>query len=243
MIPIYYDLHIHSALSPCADDDMTPNDIVGMALLNGLDLIAITDHNSLLNAKSVMLAAKKAGAEHGKELIVLPGIEVSTAEEVHAICLFGCLESAEGFQTELSPFFSELANRADIFGHQLIYDENDCVTGELERMLIAPSSISFDNLYSLVHKYEGAFIPAHIDRDSFSVLSNLGFLPPQLGIGTLEVSLRGLENKFCESNPNLFEGKNTVFSSDAHRLWEINERVQYIMLPEYSAKAAIDYLC
>jgi len=118
---------------------MTPNDIVGMALLNGLDLIAVTDHNSLLNAEPVMKAAKAAQARQGKELIVLPGIEVSTAEEVHVLCLFRDLIAAQFFETELFPFYSTLSNRVSIFGNQILFDEEDRVTGEMERMLIAPT--------------------------------------------------------------------------------------------------------
>ena len=236
MLPVYYDLHIHTALSPCADNDMTPNDIVGMALLNGLDLIAITDHNSLSNAQAVV------GAANGKGLIVLPGIEVSTAEEVHVICLFSDCDSALNFETELSPYYPTLKNRVEIFGNQLFLNEADSVIGEEERMLIAPTTITFDELYLLVNKYGGAFIPAHIDRDSFSVISNLGFLPPHLNINTLEISLGGLEKGFDKSNSDLLKNHKVIFSSDAHQLWAISEKEHFLMLPERTAKAAIDYL-
>jgi len=234
--PVYYDLHIHTALSPCADNDMTPNDIVGMALLNGLDLIAVTDHNSMANAPSVIKAAEN------QELIVLPGIEVSTAEEVHVICLFSSLDSALDFEAELSSFYSTLKNRIDIFGNQLIFDASDQNTGEVERMLIAPASITFDDLFLLTHKYNGAFIPAHVDRDSFSVLSNLGFLPPHLSIKTIEVSPGGLDRGFVTENTDLFKQNKMVVSSDAHHLWSISEKEHFMLLPEKSAIAAIDFL-
>ena len=236
MISVYYDLHIHSALSPCADDDMTPNDIIGMAQLNRLDIIAITDHNSMANVPAVVKAAKETG------LIVLPGIEVATAEEVHVICLFADLETALRFEEELIPLYSTFVNRTDIFGNQLIYDEEDRLTGKIERMLIAPASISFDDLYYLTQKYDGAFIPAHIDRNTFSVISNLGFIPPHLNIKTVEVSLRGYDEGFDKHKTNLFYPRNVIFSSDAHQLWVINERKKFLKLPELSAKAAIDYL-
>jgi len=242
MVPVYYDLHIHSALSPCADDDMTPNDIVGMAILNGLDLIAVTDHNSMANAAAVVKVASAAQTLPGNELIVLPGIEVSTAEEVHVVCLFSDIESALGFEADLTPFYSALANRKDIFGNQIIFDESDRVTGEIKRMLIASASISFDDLFHLTGRHGGAFIPAHIDRDSFSVTSNLGFLPPHLDIRTVEISLKGVENDYSKNNAGLYEHKNMIFSSDAHQLWAINEKEIFLMLPERSAKAAIDYL-
>jgi len=215
---------------------MTPNDIVGMAVLNGLDMIAITDHNSLSNVESVI------NASLGKELIVIPGVEVSTAEEVHVICLFGCLDAANSFEAELFPFYSTLPNRVKIFGNQILFDENDRVAGEVERMLIAPTSISFDNLYHLTQKHGGAFIPAHIDRDSFSVLTQLGFLPPHLSINTVEVSPDGEKNGFTGSNTSLLENNKVVYSSDAHQLWAISEREHFLMLPERTAAAVIDFL-
>jgi len=221
---------------------MTPNDIVGMAILNELDLIAVTDHNSLSNAEPVVKAARIAKTQSGKELIVLPGIEVSTVEEVHVLCLFYDIESAQSFEAELAPLYSTLPNRVSIFGNQILFDENDHITGKMERMLFAPVSISFDMLHQLVNKHEGAFIPAHIDRDSFSVISNLGFLPPHLSISTLEVSPGGMERGFYKSNPDLFTDKNVIFSSDAHQLWAINEKEHFLMLPERSARAAIDFL-
>jgi len=242
MIPVYYDLHIHSALSPCASDEMTPNDIVGMALLNGLDLIAVTDHNSFSNSEAVINAAQAAKNKAGKELIVLPGAEISTVEEAHVVCLFSNLDSAMNFEAELTPYYSTISNRIDIFGNQTLYDENDRIIGEVERMLIAPTSISFDDLHSLVNKYHGAFIPAHIDRSSFSVISNLGFIPPHLEINTIEISPIGMENGFDVHRADMFVGKKPVFSSDAHQLWVISERKKYLSLPNLTAEAAIDFL-
>jgi len=242
MIPVYYDLHIHSALSPCAGDDMTPNDIIGMALLNGLDLIAVTDHNSLSNVEAIIMAAQALEMPAGTELIVLPGVELSTVEEVHVICLFEDLESAMSFEADLAPFFSPIINRVDIFGKQLLFDNKDQNTGHIERMLIAPTSISFDDLYSLTKKYNAAFIPAHIDRNSFSVLSNLGFLPPHLDITTVEVSPGGMDRGFDKKNADILANHKVIISSDAHQLWSINEKEHFLPLPERSARAAIDFL-
>jgi len=213
---------------------MTPNDIVGMAILNGLDIIAITDHNSIANASSVMEAARAANAQHGTNLIVLPGVEVSTAEEVHVLCLFNSIEKAQLFEAELEYFFNTIKNREDVFGTQNLLDSNDNITGTVERMLIAPSLISFDHLHQVVQKYGGAFIPAHIDKDSFSVTSNLGFLPPHLDINTIEI--------FSESESVNYPDKKIIYSSDAHQLWAINEKKHYLTLPELSAKAVINAL-
>jgi hypothetical protein len=215
---------------------MTPNDIVGMALLNGLDLIAITDHNTVLNTHAVIKAAE------GKGIIVLPGMEVSTAEEVHVLCLFDSIGKAVKFEEGLRLFLPTVENRKDIFGNQLVYDENDRLIGEVSHLLSAPTGVSFDALHSLTNKHGGAFIPAHIDRDSFSVLSNLGFLPPDLCIRTLEVSKLGAYKGFIEKNSGMFSNNRIITSSDAHRLWEISENTNYITLPNLSAKAAIDFL-
>jgi len=242
MIPVYYDLHIHSALSPCAGDDMTPNDIVGMALLNELDLIAITDHNSFTNTRAVVNAAQNANESMNKKLIVLPGAEISTAEEVHVICLFPDLYNSDRFSDEIAPYFSNLPNRHDIFGNQLLFDEKDNIIDSEKRMLIAPTAISFDELFHTVNKHNGAFIPAHIDRSSFSVISNLGFLPPHLNINTIEISPGGIDQGFLTENEDKYKDKKTIFSSDAHQLWMIAEKTNYFMLSEHSAEAAIDFL-
>jgi len=173
---------------------------------------------------------------------VLPGIEVTTAEEVHVLCLFSDIAAASGFEAELTPCFSPLANRVDIFGQQLLYDENDRITGNVERMLIASTTVSFDELYFMTQRYDGAFIPAHVDRDSFSVISNLGFLPPHLKINTVEVSPGGVKAGYDRENVGLFPNSRMIFSSDAHQLWAINEKKHFLMLPERSSKAIIDYL-
>ena len=233
MRPVYYDLHIHTALSPCADNDMTPNDIVGMALLNCLNLIAVTDHNSFANVEAVMKAAA------GKDLIVLPGAEIETSEEVHVLCLFPDLICARGFEEELDPLYSQIPNRPDIFGEQIVYDEHDRRTGVVGRMLLAPVAISFDDLHSMTHKHGGAFIPAHVDRDSYSVLSNLGFLPPHLSIPAVEVSSAGFERGYVKKNPNRLPRSRVIISSDAHHLWNIADMNHFLYLPELSPQAAI----
>ena len=236
MTEIYYDLHIHSALSPCADNDMTPNDIVSMALLNGLDVIAITDHNSFGNVEAVMKAA------HGKELIVLPGAEIETREEVHVLCIFCDLESAFAFEKELTPFYSNIPNRVDIYGEQILYNEEDIKVGEIERMLLAACSISFDALYNMVKQHGGAFIPAHIDREANSALNNLGFLPPDLDIPVVEISALGLRKGFAKKHQSIASKHRLISSSDAHRLWDISERIHSLKIPEQTSVNVINFL-
>ena len=125
MIPLYYDLHIHSCLSPCGDDDMTPANLVGMAAVKGLDVIALTDHNTCKNCP----AAMHHGAEYG--VTVIPGMELTTEEEIHVICLFPSLQDALSFDALIGSKLMPFPNREDIFGKQQIMNEKDEVTGNL----------------------------------------------------------------------------------------------------------------
>ncbi|MGI6707045.1 MAG: PHP domain-containing protein [Clostridia bacterium] len=118
------DLHIHSCLSPCADDDMTPNNIVNMALLKKLDIISVTDHNSAGNVAAVMEVAKD------KDILILPGMEVNSREEVHLLCYFASLDSITAFDRFLYPYIPEVPNHKNIFGSQLLCNEQDKVIGE-----------------------------------------------------------------------------------------------------------------
>ena len=172
MIPLYYDLHIHSCLSPCGDDDMTPANIVGMAAVKGLDVIALTDHNSCRNCPAAMYHGEKYG------VIVIPGMELTTQEEVHVTCLFPTLEDALAFDALVYEKLLPVPNREDIFGKQQIMDERDEVTGTVKNLLINATSISFDDVFSLAASFHGIAYPAHVDKPSTSLLSNLGFVPP-----------------------------------------------------------------
>ena len=126
----YYDLHIHSSLSPCGDEDMTPNNIVNMAILKGLDIIAVTDHNAAGNVEVIM----KRGAR--KQLIVVPGIEIESAEDVHILALFPDLDSCLATERSVREALPFIKNRAEIFGRQLLMDEADEITGDVENLLI-----------------------------------------------------------------------------------------------------------
>ena len=112
MSQYYYDLHVHSCLSPCADDDMTVHNIAGMAALKGLQIVALTDHNTCGNCRSFYAACKRQG------IIPIAGMELTTAEEIHLICLFEELESAEAFEKEFKAYRLRVRNRVEIFGHQ-----------------------------------------------------------------------------------------------------------------------------
>lgn len=207
-----YDFHIHSALSPCGDREMTPNNIVNMAAVMGLSCIAISDHNTTGNAKAVIEAGNRVGIK------VLPGMEVETEEEVHILTLFKGLDAAEDLAKKIYGLLPDIKNRPDIFGEQLFLDEDDNVTGIEEKLLISPAQISMNKLFFEVKERGGVFIPAHVDRHSYSVLTNLGFIPDDLPIKFIEVSKTVSDiGEYLNSRPDL-KRYCVLQSSDAHRL-------------------------
>ena len=226
----FYDLHLHSALSPCGDEDMTPNNIVNMALLKGLDIIALSDHNSAGNLRAVAKAA-------GSRLLVIPAIEVESAEEVHIVCYFPSVDRAEQFSEELKAQLPPIENRPDIFGRQLYLNEKDEVTGEEHQLLVCASGLSIEQVFSLTANYGGASVPAHIDRSSSSILSNLGFIPPDLPVSALEITAKGraeLEQKYASFR--------ILTNSDAHYLEDIAEPEFSLDLEEKSIDCFLHYL-
>ena len=222
-----YDLHMHSCLSPCGDNDMTPNNIVNMASLIGLDIIAVSDHNSALNLPAVFKAAGKIN------LLVIPAIEVCTSEEVHVLCLFEALDNALQFSDYIHGSLPDIKNSADIFGEQLILNENDEIVGHEDKLLINALTLSLDKLMNTLPAYDGIAIPAHVDKTSNSIISNLGFIPP-------EYNFSCIEQKSKESNID-FIGKR-IYNSDAHYLEHINEPINHIEVSEKSIKAVIEAL-
>lgn len=232
----YYDLHIHSALSPCGDEDMTPNNIVNMAAIKGLDIIAVTDHNSSLNCAAAIEAAK------GLPLMVLPGMELCTAEECHVVCVFPHLAECLEFNDYVRKHYTPVKNKPEIFGRQLIMDAEDEIVGEEECLLTTSTALSVDSISKTVCDMGGAAFPAHIDRPSYSVLAMLGFLTPEMGFKTAELS------KLCGSVDELYpvhkylEDYRIVRNSDAHYLGDIAERENYLELEELTATAVIEWL-
>ncbi|HOQ36855.1 MAG TPA: PHP domain-containing protein [Acetivibrio sp.] len=231
----FADLHIHSALSPCSDNDMTPNNIVNMAYLKGLDIIAITDHNSTENCRAVVDCGKKRG------IVVVPGMELETREEVHMVCLFPGVDEACKMQEIVYNALPDVENREDIFGQQVMMDEEDNIKGYLKRLLLTASNLSIDDAYLHVTSLGGVVIPAHIDRDSYSMISNLGIIPSTPKMKYLEVSKGCDVEKFLESNPYLKEF-NLIRSSDAHTLGNILERESSIELEELSIECLLSTL-
>lgn len=232
---VYYDLHLHTCLSPCGDNDMTPWNTVNMAKLLGLDMIAITDHNSCKNCRSAIKVGESIG------ITVIPGMELCTAEEVHCICLFESIDKAEDFSDFIRTTMPSVKNREEIFGQQLVMDEADTVLGKEERLLIAASSVSIDSLPDLIKEYGGVCCPAHINRESYSILSSLGDFPPGLNVNAFELTPDADEKFYLEKYAYLKE-KRLLRGSDAHYLENMREREFYLDLEENSSSALISYL-
>ncbi len=231
----YYDLHLHSCLSPCGDMDMTPNNIVNMAKLLGLDVIALTDHNTSLNCEAAMKAGEKIG------LLVIAGMELTTSEDIHAVCLFPTLEKALKWNDYVDNHRIKIKNKPDIYGRQVIMNENDEETGETEHLLIPATDISIMSAHKLVKDFGGVCYPAHIDRDSLSILSVLGEIDESCGFTTAELADKTRLSALRAQHPILNTLK-IVTNSDAHYLENMREAENFIELPELTAENVIEYL-
>ena len=235
MFNLYYDLHIHSCLSPCGDDDSTPANIAGMAAIKGLDVIALTDHNSCRNTP----AAKKAADEYG--LVFVPGMELTTAEEVHVLCLFAEIEAALEWDRFVYDRLLKIRNRSEIFGNQILYNDNDEITGYEENLMINATTIVFDEVYDLVSRYDGIMIPSHIEKSSTSLISNLGMIPENSVFKTVEVNHLDKLHELKKNHPYI-DSCRIICDSDAHQLVDIREPEYTIPVQEKTPKAVIDYL-
>lgn len=231
----YYDLHIHSCLSPCGDDEMTPYNLVNLAKIFGYDIIALTDHNSCLNCRSAIEVGEQIG------ITVVPGMELCTSEEIHAICLFSDIDSAMSFSNYVSQHIPSIKNKEKIFGNQLIMDSRDNIKGKCETLLTTASDISIDYLPELIESYGGVCYPAHIDRSSYSILSSLGDFSEELNVNCFEMTLNADEKHYLNNYPTL-NNKLLIRSSDAHYLQNMVEPTQTIELEENTAKALINKL-
>jgi PHP family Zn ribbon phosphoesterase len=217
---VYYDFHIHSCLSPCGDNDMTPNNIVNMSALKGLDAIAITDHNCGENAKAAMEAAKEL------PLTVIPGMEIETSEEIHMVALFPDVSSLLKMQEIVANALPPIKNKPAIFGEQIIMDKHDKIVDFKKQFLITACSLSIFEVAGKVRELGGVVFPAHIDKSSYSVLSNLGSIPEELEFSTVEIKKNPVPQNLCDMG---VEAKYTILhNSDAHYLWDISEKENYI---------------
>lgn len=214
---------------------MTPGNIVGMAAIKGLDVIALTDHNSCKNCPAFLRIAEQFG------VLAIPGMEINTSEEVHAVCLFSTLEQAMAFDSYVYERLMKFPNKEEVFGKQQICNEEDEVVGTEPLLLINSVDISFDELWDLVDSYGGVMVPAHIEKAANSLIANLGFVPPDSRFRTAELKDLKKLHEVRKGNPYLNECR-IISDSDAHYLEDIHEPRLTIPVRERSVDAVIRYL-
>ncbi|MBE6835533.1 MAG: PHP domain-containing protein [Ruminococcaceae bacterium] len=220
----YYDFHLHSCLSPCGDDDNTPNNIAGMATLLGLNMIALTDHNTCKNCPAFFEAAKRYG------LIPVAGMELTTSEDIHVVCLFEELSDAMAFDEEIDSRRVKIKNRVDIFGNQFILDGEDNIIGEDGFLLSNATTVSLDEAPSVVGKYNGICYPAHIDRQSNGVIAVLGTFPETPHFDIVEINRKEKIDEYVKKYS--LEDKRVIVSSDAHILTDMREHENYFEIDD-----------
>lgn len=218
----YYDLHTHSCLSPCADNDNTPNNLVGMAYLSGINVLALTDHNTAKNCPAFFEAAKKYG------IVPIAGMEVTTSEDIHVVCLFKHLNSALNFDAYLQTRRVFIKNREEIFGEQLILDGEDNIIGKEEHLLSNATTISLEELPNIISQYDGICYPAHIDRDANGIIAILGTIPSTPHFPCVEI--RDADKIQEYSTRYGLSDRRFIVSSDSHYLTDIQEKQNFFEL-------------
>jgi len=228
----YYDFHLHSCLSPCADDDNTPNNLAGMATLCGLEMLALTDHNSCRNCPAFFEAAKRYG------IIPIAGMELTSSEDIHVVCLFEELEAAMDFDSDLQSHRTLIPNRTDIFGNQLITDGEDNVIATEPHYLTNATDISVEEVPQLVERYGGIAYPAHIDRQANGIISVLGTFPETPYFGCVELNRKEKIEEYKERFP-IIKDKTVIVSSDAHYLTDMRDKENYFELEDEPYSSAL----
>lgn len=228
-----FDLHMHSCLSPCGGEDNTPANLAGMCALAGLDIVALTDHNTCGNCRAFLRACA------AYDILALPGMELTTAEEVHVVCLFPDPDRADGFSAYVRGTLPPIQNKPGIFGPQVLMDHSDRVLGEETAFLAGSSTIGIYEAAALVDSYGGVAFPAHIDRPSFALIANLGLWDSMMGFTLAELS-RSCPPEFL-ARPDL-RGVRTVTDCDAHYLDQILDAHQYMDPEEKTTQAVLEWL-
>ncbi|GAB6273713.1 MAG: PHP domain-containing protein [Peptococcaceae bacterium] len=230
----FCDFHIHSTLSPCASLEMSPQNIIKKAKEAGLDIIAITDHNMVENTIYVHELGRKLG------LTVLFGMELQTWEEIHLLVLFDNYKTALDFQREIYEFLPAVKNDPVYFGDQVVVDENDNIVRVEEKLLLNSVRISLDEAVSRVKLKEGLVIPSHIDSQTYSIISQLGYVPENLSFDALEVCDK---QKIREFLPFINQKDLPLVTfSDAHYLIDIGKRRTVFYLEEPSFEEVVKAL-
>lgn len=228
---VYYDLHMHSCLSPCGADDMTPNNLVNMAALAGLQVIAVSDHNTTRNVPAAMEVGKRAG------VLVVPAMELTTKEDIHVLCLLPDAEMAEALREYVYARLPQRKNRPKAFGHQYVMDENDGIIAEEEQLLSFGADIGIYEVRQLLADFGGLAVPAHIDRASYSLIGVMGLVDTEMGFSVYETTIDCDRAALMEKYR--FSG-GFISNSDAHDLTAIRDAERTLEVPELSAAAVIE---
>lgn len=220
------DLHVHTCLSPCGDFSMLPALIIMKAKERDLDIIGICDHNSTEN----VMAVKKVGTMEG--VTVIGGIEITSQEEVHILALFDDDADLQRIQNIVYEHLPGV-NDEDAFGEQLIVDEKDEILGFNEKLLIGATTLFLEQVVDIIHQLGGIAIAAHVDRDAFSIIGQLGFIPEGLDVDGLEISPRNSVEDIRAKFPQVNDYPLVSFS-DAHYLEDIGKRATSFLIEKPS---------
>lgn len=207
---VYCDFHIHSCLSPCGDDSMTPALAAGLLKLSGYDVAALTDHNAIGNCPAFFRACESYG------LTPLAGMELTTAEDIHLVCLLRTCEEAEAFGQAVQQHRMLIRNRPQFFGRQLLMDAEDNILGEEPNLLPNATDLSLEDAFALASDFGAICYPAHVDRESNGILAILGDMPETPPFSHAEYREPENRDKYCLHYPRL-KGLRPLFGSDAHR--------------------------
>lgn len=225
---VCYDLHIHSALSPCADNSMTPVNIVAAAAASGIEMLAVADHNSIKNVEAAMEVGDALG------ITVVPAMELQTLEDIHLLCLFATYADLTKFYSLIK--FTDMENRPSLFGDQLIVNSDDEICGEEKSMLAAAAYVAEPYVLPLAEKCGGYAVPAHVNRESNGIVAILGAVPDYYG--AVELSADCSAQTAAE-----YEGKfRVIFDSDSHDISSIGVHKRIVELRNNDAKSLLSYL-
>ncbi len=217
------DLHVHTVLSPCGALEMSPKNIVQKALEEHMDILAITDHNSTRQAELIYELAARVGIK------VYFGAEVNTSEEIHCLTFFESIDHINQFQEFLDEHLPEIMNNPETIGHQVVVNEKEEIVYEEPKLLIAGLNADVSTVQKKVHELNGLFIPAHIDRPSNSLISQLGFLPADLNIDGIELSGAADVDKF-QLTHSWTRSFPVIRGSDAHHPQQIGQGYTWLTM-------------
>ncbi len=214
---------------------MTPADIAGIGALNNLSVMALTDHNTCENCPAFFEACEFYG------IVPIAGMELTTAEDIHVVCLFKTLNDAMAFSCEVYNRLMPVMNKPEIFGNQNVCDTDGNITKTIDKLLIGATDIMLDEVPSLVMQYNGVCYPAHIDRESNGIIAILGDIPPEPGFKCSEFRDSTNINEYIDLYP-IIRNQLYISSSDAHRLSDINTDINFFDVPDESVHSVVEWI-